>query len=132
MCSWNCLPSHHGGSSQFIEGGSRILPLCSSKRILFFFGTKSLIPYQGLILPYQGLIFREVRDLETRKFVDKYLLRISCLYPFVHNELAISGRTIGWETWNHRRAALRLDFGRTPRLSQTGLWIFHVGSAYQF
>ena len=96
-------------------------PFNFSGKNLHFLGTKSLfpyqrliIPYQGLILPYQGLIFQEGRDLETRKFVDKYLLRISCLYPFVHNELALSGGTTGWGTWNSRRAALRLASGRTP------------------
>ena len=105
-------------------------PFFSGKNLLF--GTKSLIPYQRLILPYQGLIFQEVRDLKTRKFVDKYILRIFRLYPFVHNELSINGRTIGWETWNSRRTALRLTFGRTPSLSHTSLRISHLGSAYQF
>ena len=62
---------------------------------LLFLGTKSIFPYQRLILPYQGLIFREIRDLETRKFMDKYFLCISRLYPFVHRELAISRRTAG-------------------------------------
>ena len=95
MRSWKCLPSHRGGFSRFIEGGSRTPPPFSSERISFFFGAKCLIPYEGLILPYQGLIFRELRDFKTRKFVDKYLLRIFRFYPFVHNELAISGRTTG-------------------------------------
>ena len=107
MCSWDCLPPHCGGSSRFIKGGSRIPPPFSSKRISFSLGQiKYFFPYQRLILPYQILIFREVRNLETRKFVDKYLLCISLLYPFVHNELAISKRTTGWETWNDRRAGL--------------------------
>ena len=81
---------------------------------LIFSGTKSSFPYQRLILPYEGLTFREVRDLETRKFVDKYLLRISCLYPFIHIDLAISRGMAGW---NSRRVALRLASGRTQRLS---------------
>ena len=98
MRSWKCIPSHTGGSSRFIEGGSQTPPPFSSERITFFFGTKCLIPYEGIILPYQELIFRELRDFRTRKFVDKYLLRIFRLYPFVHNELAISGRTTDWET----------------------------------
>ena len=102
------------------------------KKNLIFFGRKSLLPYQRLILPYHRLIFREVRNLETRKFVDKYLLCISLLYSFIHNELAINGRTTDWETLNYRRAALKLAFGRTPRLSQTDLWICRPGSAYQF
>ena len=105
-------------------------PFFSGKNLLF--GTKSLLPYQRLILPYQRLIFREVRDLETRKFVDKYILRISRLYPFVHNELAINGRTADWETWNSRQTAQRLTSGRTPSFSHTGLRISHLGSAYQF
>ena len=62
--------------------------------------------------------------------MDKYLLRVSRLYPFVHNKLAMSG--IDWGTWNFRRAALRLAFRRTPQLSQTGLRICCLGSAYQF
>ena len=69
-----------------------------SGKNLLFFGIKSLIPYQRLIIPYQVLIFREVRDLGTRKFMDKYLLRVSLLYPFVHSELAISGKMAGWGT----------------------------------
>ena len=48
-----------------------------------------ILPYQGLIISYQGLFFREVRDLETKKFADKYFLRISRLHLFIHNELAI-------------------------------------------
>ena len=55
-----------------------------------FFRNKSLFPYKRLVLPYQGLTFQEVRDLETRKFVNKYILFISHLYPFVHSELAVS------------------------------------------
>ena len=84
---------------------------------LFLFGTKYLIPYQKLILPYQGLIFREVRDLGTRKFVDKYILRVSRLYLFVHNKLSISGRIVEWGTWNSRRIVLRVASERTPQLS---------------
>ena len=103
-----------------------------SGKNIFLFGTRSLIPYQRLILPYQGLIFREVRDLETRKFVDKNLLHIYLLYPFIHNELAKRGRTAKLGTWNFRLAAMRLASRRTPRLSQTGLWISHIASAYQF
>ena len=62
---------------------------------LLFLGTKSLFPYQRLIFPYQGLFFRKVRNLETRKFMDKYLLRISRLYTFIHSKLSISRRTAG-------------------------------------
>ena len=103
--SWGILSIYKGwftNASPFFFGKNLLL-----------FGTKSLIPYQRLILPYQRLIFREVRDLETRKFMDKYLLRISRLYPFVHNELSINERTASWETWNSRRAALKLLSGRT-------------------
>ena len=96
------------------------------------FRDKSIFPYLGLIIPYQGLIFREVKDLKTMKFVDKYLLRVSHLCPFVYNELAISGRTGGWETWNSRQAALRLTSRRTTRLSQMSLRISRLDSAYQF
>ena len=64
--------------------------------------------------------------------MDKYLLRISSLYPFVNNELAISRRTTNWETWNSTRAALRLTFGRMPRLSKIGLRVSRLGGAYQF
>ena len=132
MHSWNCLPSHHGKSSRFIESGSWIPPPFFSGKNLFFFGIKSLIPYRRLILSYQGLIFLEVRDLRIRKVVNKYLLRVSRLYPFVHNKLAMCGKTIGWGTWNFRRVALRLASRRTPQLSQTGLRISCLGSAYQF
>ena len=48
---------------------------------------KSICPYQRLIRPYQGLIFREVRDLEIEKSVDKYILRIFLLNIFMHNKL---------------------------------------------
>ena len=41
------------------------------------------------LLPYQGFIFREVRDLETRKSVDKYIFCI------IHNELLICGKMAG-------------------------------------
>ena len=37
-------------------------------------------------------------DLETKEFVNKYLLCISHIYPFVHNELALSGGTTDWGT----------------------------------
>ena len=57
-----------------------------------------IFPYQGLILPYQRLFLREVWNLETRKFADKYPLRISRLYLFINNELAIYGRMAGWGT----------------------------------
>ena len=74
-----------------------------------YFGKESLIfrdkyifPYLGQILPYQRLLFREVRDLGTKKFVDKYILRVLRLYPFVHNELSISRKTVDWGTWNSR------------------------------
>ena len=103
----------------------------SGKNIILF-GTRSLIPYRRLIFPYQGLIFRELRDLETRKFMDKNLLHISLLYPFIHHKLAKSGRMTDLGTWNSRRAVMRLASRRTPRLSQTGLWISRLGSAYQF
>ena len=104
----------------------------SPERIVLFLGTKSLFPYQRLILPYQGFIFREVRVLEDRKFGDKYLLRTSRLYPFINSELAISGRVAGWWTWNSRRAALRLTSRRILRLSHMGILISRLGSAYQF
>ena len=96
------------------------------------FRDKYVFPYLGLILHYHGLIFQKVRDLGTRKFVDKYILRVSRLNPFVHNERAISERMASWGTLNSRRAALRLAFGRTPRLSQTGLRTSRLGSAYKF
>ena len=49
--------------------------------------------------------------------MDKYFLRISDLYSFVQIELAITIRMASWGTWNSRRAALRLVFGRIPGLS---------------
>ena len=39
-------------------------------------------------------------DLETRKSVDKYLLRIFHLNVFIHNELSKCGRMVGWGTWD--------------------------------
>ena len=52
-------------------------------------------PYQELIFPYQRLFLKDVWDLETRKFADKYPLRISRLYLFINNELAIYKRMTG-------------------------------------
>ena len=54
--------------------------------------------YQGLIFPYQGLFLREIWDMETRKFMDKYPSRISRLYLFINNELSIYERMAGWGT----------------------------------
>ena len=51
-----------------------------------------IFPYQELITPYKKLLSREVWDLETRKFTDKYLLCISHRYLFINNELAIYER----------------------------------------
>ena len=45
------------------------------------------------------LSFWEIRDLETRKSVDKYLLpRIFRLNVFIHNEFSKCGRMAGWGT----------------------------------
>ena len=75
------------------------------KKESLIFRDKYVFPYQGLIFPYQGLIFpyrrlflREVRDLKTRKFENKYPLRISRLYLFIDNELAIYKMMAGWGT----------------------------------
>ena len=57
-----------------------------------------IFPYQGLILPYQILFLREVWDLETWKFADKYPLRIFYLYIFINNKIAIYGRMADWGT----------------------------------
>ena len=57
-----------------------------------------IFPYQGLILSYQRLFLREVWHLENRKFEDKYPLRISHLYLFINNELAIYGRIASYGT----------------------------------
>ena len=62
------------------------------------FRDKYFFPYPGLIFPYQGLFLIEMWDLEDRKFVDKYPLRISCLYPFINDELAIYRRMASWDT----------------------------------
>ena len=59
-----------------------------------FFLIGLIFPYQGLIFPYQRLFLREVWDLETRKFVDKYPLCISRLYLFINNELVIYERMV--------------------------------------
>ena len=67
--------------------------------------------------PYQGLIFREIKDLETTKFVDKYIfLRIFRLHVFIHNKLPICGKMAGWGNQNPRRTTLELVYGKTPGL----------------
>ena len=48
-------------------------------------------------VPYQ-ILFLQVWDLENKKFMDKYPLRISYLYLFINNELVIYGRMSSWET----------------------------------
>ena len=48
--------------------------------------------------PYQILFLREVWDLKNRKFMDKYPLRISCIYLFINNELVIYEKMSSWET----------------------------------
>ena len=62
------------------------------------FRDKYVFPYLGLISLYQGLFLREIWDLETRKFMDKYPLRISRPYIFINNELDIRVRMAGWGT----------------------------------
>ena len=44
-----------------------------------------------------------MRDIEIRKFVDKYLLRNFRLNVFIHNELSKCGRMAGWGTRDPRR-----------------------------
>ena len=41
------------------------------KITLYFKDKITFFPYHELILPVQGSLFREVRDLETRKLADK-------------------------------------------------------------
>ena len=53
------------------EWFTNLSSLC--RKNLLILGTK-------YVFPYQGLIFRKVRDLETRKFVDKHLLCIFRLH----------------------------------------------------
>ena len=49
------------------------------------------------------LSFWEIRDLKTRKSVDKYLLpRIFRLNIFIHNEFSKCGRMAGWGTQDPR------------------------------
>ena len=87
------------------------------------FRDKYVFPYPGLIFPYQGLFVREIWDLEARKFMDKYPLLISRLYPFINNDLAMCGRMADWGTEKFRRATLKLAFGKIPWLLHTGFWI---------
>ena len=54
-----------------------------------------IFPYQELILPYQRLFIREVWELETRKFVDKYPWRISRLYLSIANLPYMEGWSSG-------------------------------------
>ena len=76
--SWNCIPSHHGESFCFIP---EILPDFLERKSHDFYDkiSSSLIKDLSLslrdksLLPCQGSIFQEVRDLETRKSVDKYI-----------------------------------------------------------
>ena len=48
--------------------------------------------------------------METRKFMDKYILRIFRLNVFIHNELSKCGRMVGWGTrdpiWDLRLSRL--------------------------
>ena len=74
----------------------------------------------------------ELRGLEIGKFANKFPLHIFHLYLFINNKPAISRRTVGWGTLNSRWVRLEADLWRTPRLSQTGLRISRLGSAYQF
>ena len=62
------------------------------------FRDKYVFHYLGLIFPYQGLFLREIWELETRKFMNKYSSRISRLYLFINNEFVIYGRMTGWGT----------------------------------
>ena len=71
-------------------------PIVRDKYVFPYLGL--IFPYQGLILPCQRLFLREVWDLKTRKFLDKYPLHISRIYLFVNNELAIYKRMVGWGT----------------------------------
>ena len=47
-------------------------PIFRDKYVFPYLGL--IFHYQGLIIPYQRLFLRKVRDLETRKFADKYPL----------------------------------------------------------
>ena len=62
------------------------------------FRVKYVFPFLGLIFPYQELFLREIWNLETRIFMDKYPFRISRRYLFINNELAIHERMASWET----------------------------------
>ena len=53
-------------------------------------------------------------DSKTRKFANKYPLRISSLYLFINNELAIYKRMADWGTKNSRQAALNMALERHP------------------
>ena len=64
--------------------------------------------------------------------MDKYSLRISRLYLFINNELAIYEMMANWGTKNSRWDTSNLAFGETSRLSQTGPRISGLGSVYQF
>ena len=55
----------------------------------FYLGKESPIFRDKSVFPYQGLFLREIWDLETSKFMNKYPSRISRLYLFIYNELAI-------------------------------------------
>ena len=100
--------------------------------IIFFPYLGLFFSYQGLILPYQRLFLREVWDLETRKFVNKYPLRISRLYLFINNELTIYERMAGWGTKNSRLATLSLTFGETTLLLQTSFRILPSSNTPRF
>ena len=43
-----------------------------------------------MFFPYQGLSF-QIKDLEIKKFGDKYLLSV-----FSHNKFLICGKMVGW------------------------------------
>ena len=56
---------------------------------------KYVFPYPRLIFPYQGFFLQEIWDLEAKKFMDKYPLRISRLYSLINNDLAMCERMVG-------------------------------------
>ena len=84
--SWNCLT--------FTSWGIFLIYKAQFTNLLLILGIKSLNFRDKISFSYHGLIFREIRDLETGKFVDKYLF---CVFSaFIRLSLTNFPYAISW------------------------------------
>ena len=110
---------HIFGAREKIKNFRKILDFSEKSTIFFDFSLIFLLPIfpsQNHFQPNRKPIFHRKIDRKKRFFSPCFLC-ISCLYPFIHSELAINRRTTGWGTWNPRRVVMRLASRRIPRLS---------------